>query len=203
LRNADNNLKLSQVSNEVHAISQVFTGGIYDVLADMFAFQKWQQRKTKDPAQILLEVAQHLGQLVFRAILEAPNSAATYADVVNKMLQISHSQGDPAVYRSYIRSRFTFREVVVSPTPLTAMAEGKMNYQDPDFAEGDDRLELEPVHHLSMAAEQDRSGCCGTMQLPEFHLDAKQLEKGDSPSEDELLAGDFKELGEACKHFGR
>jgi hypothetical protein len=28
LRNADNDLKLSQVSNEVHAISQVFTGGI-------------------------------------------------------------------------------------------------------------------------------------------------------------------------------
>jgi hypothetical protein len=43
LRNADNDLKLSQVGNEVHAISQVFTGGIYDVLADIFAFEKNRQ----------------------------------------------------------------------------------------------------------------------------------------------------------------
>ena len=40
LRNADNDLKLSQVSTEVHAISQVFTGGVFDVLADIFAFTR-------------------------------------------------------------------------------------------------------------------------------------------------------------------
>src|SRR5206468_6793193 len=42
LRNADNDLKLSQVSNEVHALSQVFTGAIYDVLADIFSFERRQ-----------------------------------------------------------------------------------------------------------------------------------------------------------------
>ena len=36
LRNADNDLKLSQVSTQVHEISQVFTGAIYDILADFF-----------------------------------------------------------------------------------------------------------------------------------------------------------------------
>ena len=36
LRNADNDLKLSQAGTEVHAISQVFTGAIYDILADIF-----------------------------------------------------------------------------------------------------------------------------------------------------------------------
>src|SRR5207247_9912371 len=40
LRNADNDLKLSQVGTEVHAISQVFTGAVYDILADIFAFER-------------------------------------------------------------------------------------------------------------------------------------------------------------------
>src|SRR5215475_4013836 len=57
LRNADNDLKLSEVGNEVHAISQVFTGGIYDTMADIFVFEKNRQAATKDPARILLEVA--------------------------------------------------------------------------------------------------------------------------------------------------
>jgi hypothetical protein len=72
LRNADNDLKLSQVGNEVHAISQVFTGGIYDVLADIFAFERGQQWKTKDLAQVLLEVAQHLRNLLIAAIVKSP-----------------------------------------------------------------------------------------------------------------------------------
>jgi hypothetical protein len=35
LRNADNDLTLSQAGTEVHAISQVFTGAVYDILADV------------------------------------------------------------------------------------------------------------------------------------------------------------------------
>src|SRR5262249_52484659 len=49
LRNADNNLKLSQVTNEVHDLSQVFTGGIYDVLADFFVLER-AKAPTKDLA---------------------------------------------------------------------------------------------------------------------------------------------------------
>src|SRR5207247_991958 len=77
LRNADNDLKLSQVSNEVHAISQVQTGAIYDVLADIFAFEKNRQAATKDPARVLLEVCSQLCSLLVEAIIGSAPRGAT------------------------------------------------------------------------------------------------------------------------------
>jgi hypothetical protein len=118
LRNADNDFKLSEVGTEVHAISQVFTGGIYDVLADIFAFER--KANFEDEAVTLHRVGQYMCSLVLRAIGKAPASAATYADVVNQMLTITVADGKPASYRNFLRNRFTFREVIVAPTPLAA-----------------------------------------------------------------------------------
>ena len=211
LRNADNNLKLSDVSNQVHALSQVFTGGMYDVLADIFAFQKNRQRATQGPAHVLLDVAQHLSSLLLQAIMQAPATGATFADVVNKMLSISQSQGDPAIYRTFIRNRFSLREVVVSPTPLTetAMAKGKLDLTDDSFSDGEDTLKLEPfdANHASLMASQDRVGCCGTMQLPEYTRDLKHLDSnlqklckvGHFIDEEEILRDEVKELAEEFK----
>ncbi|MBI3412147.1 MAG: hypothetical protein HY040_27770 [Planctomycetes bacterium] len=170
LRNADNDLKLSQVGTEVHAISQVFTGGIYDVLADIFAFE---QRPTKkDDAQVLYEVGQYLMSLVIRAIMASPATGATFANVVNQMLLIANADGRPVQYRNFIRNRFTFREVVVSPTPLTE-----------DHAEG---LELACGVEDAEDAVQNRRGCCGTMQLAEF--------TGPDEGEEHLFHADYELL---------
>jgi hypothetical protein len=152
LRNADNDLKLSQAGTEVHAISQVFTGAIYDVLADIFAFER--KPAVNDDAAVLYEVGKYVRSLVLRAIMKAPASNATYADVANQMLKIAFQDGKPVQYRNYIRNRFTIREVIVSPTPLTA------NH--------------DPSHVMKVGikdapdAVQDRCTCCGTMQLPEY-----------------------------------
>lgn len=152
LRNADNDLKLSQVGTEVHAISQVFTGGIYDVLADLFAFER--RPKVRDDAAVLYEVAAYLRSLLLRAIAAAPATAATFADVVNGMLTIAAADGKPVQYRNFIRNRFTLREVVVSPTPFTQ-----------DHQAG---LGLAPGVTDEAGASQNRVGCCGTMQLAEY-----------------------------------
>ncbi len=203
LRNADNDLKLSQVSNEVHALSQVFTGGVYDILADIFAFEKNRQRDTKSPGHVLLDISKHVQNLLLNAIIQAPDAGATYADVVNQMLAISHSQGDPPIYRTFIRNRFTFREVVVSPTPLTALASGTINMTDPNFVEGEDHLSLGLAlpSHPSLVAAQDRSGCCGTMQLPEYvqspeklHETLRKLIEKEPISEMDILADEIEQL---------
>ncbi len=203
LRNADNDLKLSEVSNEVHSVSQVFTGGIYDVLADIYTFEKFRQSLTKDPAQVLLETAQHLRNLVLNAFVQAPDVGATYASVVNKMLSISHAQGDPAIYRTFIRNRFTFREVVISSNPLNAMATGTININDANFVDGEDALAMEMAfpHHPSMMATQDRSGCCGTMQLPEYmqaeqklHDNLRRLIDGETLTDQEMLLDETERL---------
>jgi hypothetical protein len=151
LRNADNDLKLSEVGTEVHAISQVFTGGIYDVLADIFEWE-WRQT-TKDAAAVLYEAGQYVFSLVLRAILAAPDQNATYADVVNQMLRIA--DGKPE-YQEFIKKRFVFRQVVVSPPSLMeALANGKL-------------LEPDPHVQYSTDVPQIRIRCCGTMQSQEF-----------------------------------
>jgi hypothetical protein len=159
LRNADNDLKLSQVGTEVHAISQVFTGGMFDVLADIFALER--NESTRDDAAVLHDVAHYVAGLLLRAIAQAPASNAKYADVVNKMLQIVVADGKPAAYRASIVTRFAFREVV-APNALS-------------LADGDG--EAEPGYTDAEDAVQDRTGCCGTMQLGEYIDDIPSLEQ--------------------------
>ncbi len=152
LRNADNNLRLSEVGTEVHAISQVFTGAVYDILADIFMSER--QWLRKDDARILYDAGQYLCSLVLRACIQAPDSGATFSHVVNKMLQITVADGKPVSYRNFIRNRFALREVVVSPTPLT---------EDMTTL-----TELAPAHQDQLGSTQGRHTCCGTMQLDEY-----------------------------------
>jgi hypothetical protein len=156
LRNADNDLTLSQVSNEVHDLSQVFTGAIYDILADIFRFE--QKTSIKDDAATLYDTAQYVCSLVLRAIIAAPNVGAAFADIANKMLNVALADGKPAQYRNFIRNRFTVRGVVLAATPLALTA---------DHQQG---VGLVAVEHPSSdaATPQDLWGTCGTMQSPEY-----------------------------------
>lgn len=153
LRNADNDLKLSDTGTEVHAISQVFTGGIYDVLADIFNFER--NISFRDDAKTLYDSAQYLFGLIVRAIVASPATAATYADVVNQMLIKCAADGKPVQYRNFIRNRFTVRQVVVSPTPLT------VNFKD--------GTKLKAGITDDKNAVQDRCTCCGTMKHEEYY----------------------------------
>jgi len=82
----------------------------------------------------------------------------------------------------------------VSPTPLTALMEGR-RFDEPGFTDGKDLLKLEAHKHASDKAPQDRSSCCGTMQLPEYLMgDPKRLEAGESISQEELLGTERAEL---------
>jgi hypothetical protein len=152
LRNADNDLKLSETGNEVHAISQVFTGAIYDILADIFSFER--APGLRDDAACLHGVAGYLCSLVLRALVAAPDANAKYADVVNQMLRIAAEDGKPVDYANFIRNRFALREVVVSPVPLT-----EDQPQD---------LELPAMVEDAPDARQDRRACCGTMNHAEY-----------------------------------
>lgn len=167
LRNADNDKKLSQVTSEVHDLSQVFTGGIYDILADIFLLERNLGISGEDEALTLVACAQYVFRLVLRAIRAAPATNATFADVVNQMLVIAAADGKPVGYRNAIRNQFTAREVVVSPTPLT------QDVSDDDV--------FEAVYHPFLMVKenglQDRSGCCGTMRLREHQFDEGYIQE--------------------------
>ena len=201
LRNADNDLKLSQVGNEVHAISQVFTGAVYDVLADVYTFETSRQRRTKDPALVLIEVASALCGLLFEAIVAAPATGARYVDVANRMLEISANRGDPAIYRTFIRNRFAVREITTAETPLRDLMSGRMRMTDAAYTgDGEDVTQVGPhdEQSASLRAEQDRSRCCGTMQMPEYELVApEKLARHGSLEDDDILRDDLDELRRA------
>jgi hypothetical protein len=175
LRNADNDLKLSETGTEVHAISQVFTGAVYDILADIFAFER--RPALADDAFVLYEVGQYVRGLVLRALIAAPDAAATFADVANQMLDLAYADGKPVQYRNSIRNRFAVREVIVSPTPLTE--------------------DHKPQHKMKVGvvdaqdAVQNRSTCCGTMRLPEY------------AGEDEALHDEIEEFKKALQGLKR
>jgi hypothetical protein len=141
LRNADNNLKLSEVSSEVHDISKVFTGGIYDVLADAFSAARDPRRV--DDAAVLYGVGQKLAGLTLQGLINAPDAAADYADVVGEMIKLAEADSDEFPnYANFLRKQFEFREVI-----------GKNAVAGPEVVAG-------------MAA--GRSGCCATMRRREY-----------------------------------
>lgn len=154
LRNADNDLKLSEVGTEVHAISQVFTGAIYDILADIFAFERSPAKK--DDAAVLYSAADYLRGLLLRAIIASPAQAATFADVANQMLTTVVADGRPAEYGTFIRNRFVVREV------LQANLAGLEEEHKPGAT-------LMAAVTDPPKATQNREGCCGTMTHLEYY----------------------------------
>jgi hypothetical protein len=143
LRNADNNLTLSDAGTEVHALSQVFTGAIYDILADLFAFER--NPALEDDAAVLHRIGAYMRGLVLRGLIAAPERGASYADVVGAMQQLVAEDGKPAEYAGFILDRFTAREVVQAVATLA------------------------PAVVDAPGALQDRRACCGTMNLPEYY----------------------------------
>ncbi len=174
LRNADNNLTLSQAGTEVHAISQVFTGAVYDILADIFAYERRPGRL--DDAALLHQVGDYVRGLLLRALIASPNIGATFADVANHMLAIANTDGKPVDYRNFIRNHFAVREILVSPVALT---------EDHDPSQL-----MEAGVQDAPDAVQDRSACCGTMNLAEYFNVEHILD-------DELLA-----LSNWCAQYG-
>ena len=141
LRNADNNLKLSEVGNEVHNISQVFTGAFYDILADIFTANR--NSRLRDDAVTLYETGRYMAGLIVKSIEKAPATNAIYADVANAAISIAKADGHPD-YATFIEKHFTLREVL----GVQAFA------GHPDLS----HLGIYPSRH----------GCCGTMQHPEY-----------------------------------
>jgi len=175
LRNADNDTTLSEAGTEVHALSQVFTGAVYDILADIFAYER--APALLDDAAVLHSAGAYLRGLLLRALIGAPDVAATFADVVNQMLRLAAEDGKPVEYRNFIRNRFTLREVVESPVPLSE--------------DHPDNLVLAAGIKDAPGAQQDRRACCGTMNLAEYY------------DVDQLLDGELQALARWCAEHRR
>ncbi|HEV7814419.1 MAG TPA: hypothetical protein VGP06_04875, partial [Janthinobacterium sp.] len=160
LRNADNDLTLSDAGTQVHAISQVFTGAIYDILADIFAIER--RPDLQDDAATLHQAGEYLRGLLLRALKAAPDRAATFADVANHMLRLAAEDGKPEEYRNFIVNRFSVRQVLQAPAVGAAASA-------PPQASGTDSNFTAPAGvQDAPGAVQDRRACCGTMNQAQY-----------------------------------
>ncbi|MCP9953121.1 hypothetical protein [Actinomadura madurae] len=153
---------------------------------------------------MLIETASALCRLVFEAIVASPGTGARYVDVANNMLQISASRGDPAIYRTFIRNRFAVREITTAVTPLRDLMSGRVPMAEAGYTgDGQDVTEVEPhdEHSASLRAGQDRSRCCGTLQMPEYQVvAAEKLARRGSLVDEDILQ---EELDELRRVFGK
>jgi hypothetical protein len=166
LRNADNDLTLSEAGTEVHAISQVFTGAIYDILADIFAYER--RPAFEDDAAVLHRIGEYLRGLVLRALVAAPDEAATFADVANEMLRLVGEDGKPQAYRNFIVDRFSVREVIQATAIGAGVAATAIASAEPN-APGN--FTIQPGVQDEANAVQDRRTCCGTMNNAQYFDD--------------------------------
>jgi len=122
LRNADNDLKMSDVSTEVHDISRVFTGAIYDILADFF--ELYQDPGLYDQAESLFKIGKYLTSLVIAALWQGPDANATYADIANKMIEIEEDDERKEI----IRNQFRKREILDAPAGLKGIEPRQLSW---------------------------------------------------------------------------
>ncbi|NRA62781.1 MAG: hypothetical protein HRU25_18175 [Psychrobium sp.] len=108
LRNADNNLKMSEVTNQVHDISKVFTGAVYDILVDMY--ESISDPNKYDQAETLHRVGKHLTSLVIASLLSGPETEATFSDIANKMIELEKYDA----WKVVIENQFSIRQVLGS-----------------------------------------------------------------------------------------
>ncbi|OKH54609.1 hypothetical protein NIES2101_07325 [Calothrix sp. HK-06] len=141
LRNADNDLKLSQVTLEVHSLSQVFTGAIYDVIADLFTAGR--DPYVRDSADVLYQVGKYMVGLTVKAFIKAPDTNATFADVANAMIELAKADGREDCAK-FVQKHFEFREVLGAKAFIAQF----------------------DLSNFGLYAS--RRGCCGTMQHPQY-----------------------------------
>ncbi len=105
LRNADVNKTIDEVTNEVHDLSRVFTGAIYDIITDVYELTR--DLEKYDPAESLYRVGKHFIAVIVLAFLRAPEYNAEFLDIVDAMVDVEPEDE----YKSLIISHFEKRKI--------------------------------------------------------------------------------------------
>jgi hypothetical protein len=117
LRNADNDLKLSEVENEVHDLSQVFTGAFYDILVD--CYNNYRDDSLYDPAETLFRTGKQMRALLMQGIINSGNGEITFKEIATNMIAYAKSENWDHTWVDSIIKHFDRREII-----LEAQAKG-------------------------------------------------------------------------------
>jgi hypothetical protein len=111
---AEHDLTMYDVVAEVHDISLVFTGAMYDILTSIF--KQTRNSQVQDDAETLYKVGQHLMDLLLQAILNGPPQNATFKDIADRMISFEKNQRVKQIIRTQFEKRYILgKERIVPP----------------------------------------------------------------------------------------
>eukprot|EP01105_Mastigella_eilhardi_P010017 TRINITY_DN2345_c0_g1_i1.p1 TRINITY_DN2345_c0_g1~~TRINITY_DN2345_c0_g1_i1.p1 ORF type:complete len:459 (+),score=137.25 TRINITY_DN2345_c0_g1_i1:75-1451(+) len=110
LRNANNHVSLGEVSEEVHDLSNVFTGAMYDILATLL--EDFLNPKIQDPAETLFRLGKTMREMVMCGYLNAPEKDPTFKDVAEQMLAFCDRDKWEASWKEHVRQQFVERKIL-------------------------------------------------------------------------------------------
>ncbi|KAF0980911.1 hypothetical protein FDP41_012699 [Naegleria fowleri] len=136
LRNADADYKLSDVENEEHALSEVFTGAYYDALARAFK-DATNQYPYYHPANLLQAVSEFARGLLLHTIVTVQKDEPEFSDIARHLIETvipQHGKVAPARvaylkslnWREYFEKEFTRREINIPSNLLQHKPKEKM-----------------------------------------------------------------------------
>lgn len=105
IRNAAEDITISRVTTEMHDLSRVFTGAVYDVLVKVF--EESIDIERHQPAEALYFAARHILSLFLVAVLEAPRRNVKFKDLA----QIMINKEPDVKFQAVIKHEFTRREI--------------------------------------------------------------------------------------------
>ncbi len=149
LRNADNNLRIDQVTEEIHDLSRVFTGAFFDILVEMF--EQEVNLNKYDPAETLFRVGKYMSALVLMAFLNGPKRDAKFRDIAKAMMDVEKDNSRKNMFKKHFDKRKIF-DWSAKPKPYARprVIEGRISVcgtypyvHDPEF-----RAEIESTFQL-------------------------------------------------------
>jgi hypothetical protein len=115
LRNAENVLTVHDLSQDIskwesHSLSRLFTGAIYDILAEAFKIELQRNRSGFADDEVLFRVANNLRRLVLLSFIEAPTDP-TFFSMGLLMRQLSEKHPTFNSLQPYIERNFIKRGI--------------------------------------------------------------------------------------------
>jgi hypothetical protein len=166
LRTANNRLKLGETSDEVHDLSVILTGAIYEILIKITNYELDKNRSKQEPEVTLLLASQKVQELLLKALLAAPEKNIIFADIASHMIKFCDLE-----HRGIIKTAFESRKI-----PLIF-----------DSAELDKAASLNASSMMSKS-NMNHKTCCGTLLhggAGELMIRAADVERGKGVLSDE------------------
>lgn len=106
LRNADHELTMKDVSEEIHGLSCVFTSAMYDILVGVYNASRDYNKYS--PAETLFRAGKKLCTSLLLAIMASPEENATFKDVAEKFMEVEAKTPFKNIIRDEFKRRLVF-----------------------------------------------------------------------------------------------